>query len=224
MFKFVLMNSFTEENYLKAIYKLTEQDTGEVSTNALAEKLGTKPASVTDMLKKLSAKKLINYQKYQGVSLTASGKKIAIHIIRKHRLWEVFLVKKLNFKWDEVHDIAEQLEHIDSDDLVEKLDSFLNFPRFDPHGDPIPNGKGKFPTEKSKLLSELETGKNAVMTGVVDHSPGFLRYLDKAGLGLGDEIKVKERNPYDQSLTIAVNKKQSVFISNEVARNILVSP
>lgn len=217
------MNSFTEENYLKAIFKLTEKEDGEVSTNAIAEKLNTRPASVTDMLKKLSAKKLINYQKYQGVSLTTTGKRIAIQIIRKHRLWEYFLVEKLKFRWDQVHDIAEQLEHIESDELIDRIDQFLDFPRFDPHGDPIPDGKGKFPTEKSRLLSDLSKNGNAVMTGVVDHTTGFLQYLDKLGLGLGNEIKVKEKNEYDNSLVISINKGRQVFISNEVAKNILVS-
>ncbi len=216
------MNSFTEENYLKAIYKLAANGQEEVSTNALAEKLGTKPASVTDMLKKLSVKKLINYKRYQGVSLTASGKKIAIQIIRKHRLWELFLVKKLDFGWDEVHEIAEQLEHIESDELINKLEKFLDYPRYDPHGDPIPDNKGRFPAERSSLLSEAK-GELFIMTGVVDHGPAFLQYLDKLGLGLGDEIKVKERNPYDESLKISINKKQSAFISHQVAQNILVS-
>jgi DtxR family transcriptional regulator, Mn-dependent transcriptional regulator len=216
------MNSFTEENYLKAIYKLSGPDSVEVSTNSLAEKLGTKPASVTDMLRKLSAKKLINYQKYQGVSLTQSGKKIAIQIIRRHRLWELFLVKNLEFGWDKVHDIAEQLEHIESNELIDRLEKYMGFPRFDPHGDPIPDNKGKFPSAQSTLLSEA-TGTTFIMTGVVDHGTAFLQYLDKIGLGLGDEIKIKERNPYDHSLNISINKKHSVFISNQVARNILVA-
>lgn len=216
------MNSFTEENYLKAIYKLAGKENVEVSTNALAERLGTKPASVTDMLKKLSVKKLINYKRYQGVSLTAPGKKIAIQIIRKHRLWELFLVQKLGFGWDQVHDIAEQLEHIESDELIDKLEKFLDYPRYDPHGDPIPDNKGRFPAERSGLLCDA-TGEVFIMTGVVDHRPSFLQYLDKMGLGLGDEIRIKEKNEYDQSLHITINKKASAFISHQVAQNILVS-
>lgn len=215
------MNSFTEENYLKAIYKLLEKESV-VTTNAIAEKMNTKAASVTDMLKKLADKKFINYQKYQGVSLTAKGEKIALNIIRKHRLWEMFLVEKLNFKWDEVHDVAEQLEHIDSDKLIAQIDHFLNFPKFDPHGDPIPDTNGKFHIQKSQLLSELKKNSVCVMTGVVDHSPAFLQYLDQAAIGLGDEIKIKDIVSFDKSLQISVKKKNSLFISNEVAKNILV--
>lgn len=216
------MNSFTEENYLKAIYKLTEQTNSEVSTNSIAEKMSTKAATVTDMLKKLSLKKLINYQKYQGVSLTASGKKIALSIVRKHRLWEFFLVEKLNFKWDQVHGIAEELEHIHSNELTEKLDRFLGFPKFDPHGDPIPDVDGKFHNAKSLLLEVAVLNKSYIITGVVDHSSSFLQYLDSTGIVLGKEIKVKERNGYDKSLHAQLSGKK-IFISNEVAKNILVS-
>ena len=215
------MNSFTEENYLKAIYKLLENETV-VTTNAIAEKMNTKAASVTDMLKKLSDKKLINYQKYQGVSLTAKGEKVALMIIRKHRLWEMFLVEKLSFKWDEVHDVAEQLEHIDSDKLIAQIDKFLNYPKFDPHGDPIPDANGKFQLQKSVPLSSLKLNEHCIMTGVVDHSSAFLQYLDKSGIVLGNDIKIKEVIAFDKSLHIAVNKKNTLFISNEVAKNILV--
>ncbi len=215
------MNSFTEENYLKAIYKLLENETV-VTTNAIAEKMNTKAASVTDMLKKLSDKKLINYQKYQGVSLTAKGEKVALMIIRKHRLWEMFLVEKLSFKWDEVHDVAEQLEHIDSDKLIAQIDKFLNYLKFDPHGDPIPDANGKFQLQKSVPLSNLKLNEHCIMTGVVDHSSAFLQYLDKSGIVLGNDIKVKEVIAFDKSLQIAVNKKNTLFISNEVAKNILV--
>src|SRR5688572_3663166 len=157
------MNSHTEENYLKAIFKLLEKEKGEVSTNAIAEKVNTKAASVTDMLKKLADKKLINYKKYQGVTLTAKGEKIAINIIRKHRLWEVFLVEKLKYKWDEIHDIAEQLEHIQSDSLIDRIDSFLNYPKFDPHGDPIPDLNGNFQQQKSQLLSTITKGNTCIV-------------------------------------------------------------
>lgn len=215
------MNSFTEENYLKAIYKLLENETV-VTTNAIAEKMSTKAASVTDMLKKLSDKKLINYQKYQGVSLTTKGEKVALNIIRKHRLWEMFLVEKLSFKWDEVHDLAEQLEHIDSDKLIAQIDKFLNYPKFDPHGDPIPDANGKFQLQKSVPLSNLKLNEHCIMTGVVDHSSAFLQYLDKSGIVLGNDIKIKEVIAFDKSLQITVNKKNTLFISNEVAKNILV--
>jgi len=216
------MNSFTEENYLKAIYKLIEQAGDVVTTNAIAEKINTKAASVTDMLKKLADKKLINYQKYQGVSLTKKGEKVALTIIRKHRLWEMFLVEHLDFKWDEVHDIAEQLEHINSDTLVERIDKFLNYPKVDPHGDPIPDSNGKLPIRKSYPLSKFKKNDTCIVTGVVDHSPTFLQYLDKYGITLGNVIKIKEVVEFDRSLNIIVNK-QNIFISNDVAKNILVS-
>ncbi len=215
------MNSFTEENYLKAIYKLIEQSGSSVSTNAIAEKMNTKAASVTDMLKKLSDKKLINYQKYQGVTLSNKGEKVALVVIRKHRLWEMFLLEKLNFKWDEVHDVAEQLEHINSDKLIEQIDKFLNFPKFDPHGDPIPDANGKIQNHKSKSIANHKKNDVLVMTGVVDHTPSFLQYLDKSGLALGNEIKIKEVNEFDRSLQITINKKNTIFISNDVAKNIL---
>ena len=216
------MNSHTEENYLKAIFKLLEQTGKEVSTNAIAEKVSTKAASVTDMLKKLAEKKLIHYKKYQGVTSTDKGEKIAVNIIRKHRLWEVFLVEKLKFKWDEIHDIAEQLEHIKSEALVERIDEFLNYPKYDPHGDPIPDVKGRFHERKSQLLSTLEKGANCIVTGVVDHTPLFLKHLEKSGILLGTEIKVLSITPYDQSMEVALNKNKSIHISNEVAKNILI--
>ncbi|MBA3971544.1 MAG: metal-dependent transcriptional regulator [Bacteroidetes bacterium] len=215
------MHSFTEENYLKAIYKLTENHGDSVSTNSIAESMSTKAASVTDMLKKLSDKKLINYQKYQGVTLSAKGEKVALNIIRKHRLWEMFLLEKLDFKWDEVHDLAEQLEHINSDKLIEQIDKFLNYPKFDPHGDPIPDANGKIQQQKSKLLSNYKKKETLVMTGVVDHSAAFLQYLDRSGLALGYEIKIEDIIEFDKSLQITINKKNSIFISNEVAKNIL---
>ena len=216
------MNSFAGENYIKAIYKLLESGDETVSTNAIAEKMQTKAASVTDMLKKLAAQKLINYQKYQGVSLTPKGEKAALGIIRKHRLWEMFLVEKFNFKWDEVHDVAEQLEHIRSDKLIEELDKFLDFPKTDPHGDPIPDARGRLHVQKSKPLSQFGKNDLCVMTGVVDHSPAFLQYLEKTGFELGKEIKIKDIVEFDRSLQITLNKKTTFFISNEVAKNILV--
>ncbi len=216
------MNSFTEENYLKAIYKLLEQAGDAVTTNAIAEKIHTKAASVTDMLKKLSDKKLIHYQKYQGVTLTKKGEKVALTIIRKHRLWEMFLVEHLNFKWDEVHDVAEQMEHINSDKLIEEIDKFLNYPKVDPHGDPIPDTNGKLQIQKSRTLSKFKKNEVCVMTGVVDHSPSFLQYLDKSGIALGNEIKIKDVIEFDRSLQIIVNKRNPIFISNDVAKNILV--
>jgi DtxR family Mn-dependent transcriptional regulator len=216
------MHSFTEENYLKAIYKLIAHSGDTVTTNAIAEKMNTKAASVTDMLKKLSDKKLINYRKYQGVTLNEKGEKVALSIIRKHRLWEMFLVEKLNFKWDEVHDVAEQLEHINSDKLIEQLDRFLNFPTTDPHGDPIPDAKGKLKQHKSVPLSTFNKTDGCMMTGVIDHSSAFLRFLDNSRISIGDEIKIKEVVAFDGSLQITINKQHTVFISNHIAKNILV--
>lgn len=216
------MNSFTEENYLKAIYKLLEDGSESVSTNAIAARVSTRAASVTDMLKKLSAKKLINYRKYQGVSLTPAGKKIALSVIRKHRLWEMFLADKLHFGWDEVHEIAEQLEHIRSDELIDRIDKFLGYPPFDPHGDPIPDAKGKIKQSRSLSLSDAALGDILIMTGVVDHSPAFLHYLDSIALRLGDELQVSEMVAYDRSLHLLINKKKKIQISHEAARNILV--
>src|SRR3984885_5178673 len=149
------MNTFTEENYLKAIYHLSHES-GSVSTNQIAAALNTKAASVTDMLKKLADKALINYEKYQGVTLTSAGQKIALHIIRKHRLWEYFLVEKLNFKWDEVHEMAEEMEHISSVELIDRLDKFMDYPKHDPHGDPIPDSDGKFKVHDLKPVSAIE--------------------------------------------------------------------
>lgn len=217
------MNSFTEENYLKEIFKLMEKQDTVVSTNSIAEKLGTKAASVTDMLKKLSEKKFIHYQKYQGVTLSTKGKKVALEIIRNHRLWEVFLVEKLNFKWDEVHDMAEELEHINSKEMVQRLDKFLGFPKFDPHGDPIPDNKGKLGIQKSRLLTQLSLNKTALVVGVIEHSPAFLQYIEKLGIGIGNSVKMKEIIAYDKSMNISINNKSNVFVSHDVAQNILIS-
>jgi len=217
------MTSFTEENYLKIIYMLTEQNGGnEVSTNELAEHTQTKAASVSDMLRKLAEKNFINYKKYQGVTLTKEGQGIALSVIRKHRLWEVFLVEKLGFGWDEIHDIAEQLEHIDSKELTEKLDKFLGNPKFDPHGDPIPDAKGKMPLVSTTKLSEIAIDQTVVMVGVSVHSPAFLQHLDKNQITLGCTIKIQEISEFDKSFTILLNDTSTVFMSNEVAKNVLV--
>jgi len=217
------MNSFTEENYLKAIYNLLEKGDRKISTTSISKQLETTPASVTDMLKKLSEKKLISYEKYKGVSLTASGKKVAVTIIRKHRLWELFLVEKLGFKWDEVHDMAEQLEHIQSEKLVEKLNNYLGHPRFDPHGDPIPDENGIFHHIETLPLSGISKNSKVTLTGVLDHGTSFLRYLSKNELALGQKIIVKEIQEFDKSMTLAIpGKTTSLHISHDVARNLLV--
>lgn len=216
-------NSFTEENYLKAIYKIAEKiDNEGVSTNEIASAMSTKAASVTDMLKKLADKSLIDYKKYQGVRLTNKGEKVAVDIIRKHRLWELFLVDKLGFKWDEVHDMAEQLEHIQSDELIDRLDSYLDFPKYDPHGDPIPNKSGVFASKKMLELYDMPVGFKGNISGVSDHSPVFLKHLEKIGIILGVEIKVEDKNQFDNSFWISVANTDPIFISKEVAKNLLV--
>ena len=213
--------TFSEENYLKIIYHLTAVFDSDISTNAIAEKMETKASSVTDMLKKLAEKDLVNYVKYQGVSLTEKGKLSAKMIVRKHRLWETFLVEKLNFSWDEVHDVAEQLEHIKSEKLINKLDEFLNFPTEDPHGDPIPNAAGQIVNVKKHLLSEFEKNKIGICVGVKDTSSDFLKYLDKQEIALGSAIEVIEKELFDSSFTIRVGNKE-MTISNKIACNLYI--
>ncbi len=213
--------TFSEENYLKTIYHLMNLTDSEVSTNAIAEMMETKASSVTDMLKKLSEKDLVNYKKYQGVSLTEKGMLSAKMIVRKHRLWEVFLVEKLAFSWDEVHDIAEQLEHIKSEQLINKLDDFLGNPTEDPHGDPIPDASGRMVSIDKQLLSELHENQSGICVGVKDTSSTFLKYLDKQGLTLGSKIEVIAKETFDLSLKIKVDKKE-LMVSNKIAANIFV--
>ena len=222
MFNFKLMHSFTEENYLKAIYHLSEGNTMAVSTNQIAEMTSTKAASVTDMLKKLAEKKLINYIKYQGVTLTGTGVNAAVNIIRKHRLWEVFLVEKLGFKWDEVHDIAEELEHINSDTLINRLDDFLGNPVADPHGDPIPDRSGLINHKKLVKISDMKPGESGTVSGVSEHSSVFLKLLEKLGLTLGTKIIISELIEFDGSIMLTIDQKTERTISREVAKNILV--
>ena len=215
--------SFTEENYLKAIWSLSSEiDKNEVSTNELSAQLNNKAASVTEMLKRLADKKLIRYEKYRGVSLSAKGKKLAISIVRKHRLWEVFLMEKLKFSWDQVHDIAEQLEHIKSEELIERLDSFLGKPTRDPHGDIIPDVNGNFQKQQVLPLSEGECKQCYVFTGVREHAASFLQHLTTIGLKIGNEIRIQEINAFDQSLRIRINKHEDRFLSEKVSANILV--
>lgn len=215
------MQSFTEENYLKTIYHLSQNQDGPVQTNAIAEKMQTKAASVTDMMKKLADKQLVDYKKYQGVQLTASGKSAAVNIVRKHRLWEVFLVEKLNFKWDEVHDIAEDLEHIQSADLIERLDEFLGFPKSDPHGDPIPDKSGNFIAVPFVKLNKLKTEDQGLIMGVSEHSSAFLKHLEKSGLTLGKKVKIMEINDFDGSIELNLEQKK-INVSREVAKHILI--
>lgn len=211
----------SEENYIKAIYHLGEISEKGISTNAIAKKLATKASSVTDMIKKLSDKKVVVYKKYQGVTLTDFGNKIASNIIRKHRLWEVFLVDKLNFSWDEVHEVAEQLEHIKSPKLINELDAFLGFPKRDPHGDPIPDKEGNLHTIEKSLLATFKENENGICVGVDDSSSEFLRFLDKQGIALGQHIKVIEIEPFDGSLIIEIDGR-SLSISNKIASNLYI--
>ena len=213
------MFTLSEENYLKAIYHLEIDADKGISTNSIAKKLETKASSVTDMVKKLSEKEVVVYKKYQGVKLTNYGKKTAANIVRKHRLWEVFLVEKLNFSWDEVHDVAEQLEHIKSPKLINQLDSFLGFPSNDPHGDPIPDKEGNLKIIEKSLLSTFYKNESGVCVGVDDSSSEFLRYLDKKGITLGKQITVLEKEDFDDSLSIEMNNKK-FSISNKIANNL----
>lgn len=217
------MLSYTEENYIKAIYKLSESGNREVNTNAIAEAVQTKAASVTDMLRKLSSKNIIHYAKYRGVSLTSEGQKIALQIIRKHRLWEVFLVEKLHFNWDEVHEVAEEMEHITSSLLIKRLDEFLGYPRVDPHGDPIPTEEGVISQPVQIVAADLQVNDAGIVSGVKDTQPLFLQHLDKIGIYLGANITVTDKIEYDKSLEIKIESSKSILISHEVARNILVS-
>ena len=215
------MLSKSEENYLKAIFHLSIKTDKGISTNAIAQQLETKASSVTDMVKKLSEKELVIYVKYQGVTLTKRGASIAANVIRKHRLWEVLLVEKFNFNWDEVHEVAEQLEHIHSKKLVNEIDAFLGYPKHDPHGDPIPDKDGNINFLEKSLLSTIEVGESVVCIGVKDTSSDFLRYLDKQEIALGKEIAVLEKEAFDNSMQIRMASNEFT-ISQQIANNIYV--
>lgn len=216
------MTSLTEENYLKAIYNLIQSSDNKASTNEIAKKMQTKASSVTDMLKRLNEKKLVDYEKYKTVKITGKGKAIAISIIRKHRLWEYFLVENLNFGWDEVHDIAEQLEHIESIELTNKLDEFLGFPQYDPHGDPIPNSNGEFPNRENEKLIDVAEGKKVIIMGVKDHSTSFLNYLSAMEIELGTQLIVKTKHQFDQSIIAINSNNQTITLSQKVASNLYI--
>lgn len=215
------MSSHIEENYLKAIYKQTERNKDGAYTNDIANELNVKAATVTEAFKKLGDKGLIFYEKYKAVTLTEDGRAVAVKTIRKHRLWEVFLVEKLGFKWDEIHPMAEELEHIGFEELTERLAKFLGNPEFDPHGDPIPDKNGNFAKNKSVKLTSIGVGKTVAMTGIENHTPSFLQHLDKLGLKLGAEITIKELVEFDQSILVSVNNKKEFYLSQEIAGNIL---
>jgi DtxR family transcriptional regulator, Mn-dependent transcriptional regulator len=214
--------TYSEENYLKIIYHLSASaPKGSITTNAIAAEMESKPSSVTDMVQKLADKGFVDYKKYQGVSLTEEGRFTALMIVRKHRLWEVFLLEKLDFSWDEVHDVAEQLEHIKSEKLINKLEEFLDFPTEDPHGDPIPDRSGKLPKMDKKLLSEIAVGKKVICVGVKDSSAVFLQYLDKQQIALGSEMEVLAKEDFDLSVQLRVNGRE-MAVSNKIASNLFV--
>lgn len=217
------MLSLAEENYLKTIYHLSSLGSKSVSTNEIANSLKTKPASVSDMIKKLAKKKIVSYKKYQGVQITEKGEKTALQIIRNHRLWEVFLVDKLDFPWNEVHVIAEQLEHIKSPLLILKLDKFLNYPRIDPHGVSIPDENGNLNVPPKIPLIQIELNKQVLITNINNSDTSLLKYLDKLKISPGTKIKIIDRNDFDGSLEIKLPIGNNVFISKKVAKNLLVS-
>ncbi len=216
------MASQTVENYIKTIYLLTEMDGASATTSALSEKLDTTAASVTDMLKKLADQNLIKYIKYKGVKLNQDGKNMALQLIRKHRIWETFLHEKLNISWDSIHDIAEQLEHVKSDILIDKLDTMLNYPKYDPHGDPIPDASGKLTYRLQKPLNQSLSGEKLRIVGVKDHKPNFLKYLDSIPLAIDQVIEVKEIIEFDHSIQIKVDQENVWTLSEQAAENILV--
>lgn len=221
MHKTFTMYTLAEENYLKAILAISLQKNGKISTNAIAQEINTSAASVSDMLKKLLEKQLIKYEKYKGVSLSNKGKKKAVNILRKHRLWETFLVRKLDFSWDEVHHIAEQLEHIQADNLIDKLDAFLDYPKFDPHGEPIPSQEGQIPAVNTTALSELAVGVKGKIMGVTIDDRSFLQYLNQLHIQIGTEIEILKKIHFDKSIEIKVKNKKR-HISNNVAKHLLI--
>ncbi|OSZ80384.1 iron-dependent repressor [Chitinophagaceae bacterium IBVUCB2] len=217
----MLNYSTSEENYIKAIFHLQRQD-GTVTTNELANELKTKPASVTDMMKKLKVKKLLNYQPYQGFRLTNDGNKVALGIIRRHRLWEYFLAEKLKFSWDEVHEVAEDLEHVSNKKLIDKLDEYLGFPRTDPHGDPIPDANGKIEISKKICLTEMTLNTIAIVSSVSDQSSEILELLEHKKIAIGTRLEVKKKFDFDNSMEVKIGRQPAFTISKQLAENIFV--
>ncbi|WP_092170279.1 metal-dependent transcriptional regulator [Cyclobacterium xiamenense] len=214
--------SSTEENYLKNIYRLLAEGGEKVGTNEIAALTGTKAASVSDMLKKLAEKQLLSYRKYHGVSLTEEGTKTALLILRRQRLWEVFLVEKLKFAWDEVAAIAEELEHVKAPVLVRRLDEYLGFPKFDPHGDPIPDEFGEWESSPRVLLQEVAPGKAGKVVAVTNSSAAFLSYLDKVGIYIGAKVEVLDKIEFDGSVELRIDGGKTAYLSREVAANLQV--
>jgi len=218
----IYMQTFSEENYLKIIYNLDKQGLKKITPTAIAEALNNNPASVVDMIKKLVDKKLLQYEKTKGVKLTEKGRNIAVQVVRRHRLWEVFLLEKLGYGWDEVHEIAEQLEHVHHPELADKLDKFLGLPQYDPHGDPIPKANGETAVTYKTLLADIEEGKSCHVVAVKDTSPSFLQYLKKLDIGIGTKISLLEKIPFDNSIVITIGKNTKTTVSKVFAENLLV--
>lgn len=212
----------SEENYLKTLYKLEGSQVKKVNNIALSKSLDLNPATVLEAVRKLSAKKMVETLPDKTIQLTEKGRKKALSIVRKHRLWEVFLVDKLAYKWNEVHELAEQLEHIESDDLIKRLDAFLGYPAVDPHGDPIPDENGKLKKMKTQPLTAAPLKKRVTIIALGNSSDEFLRYLDKIGITIGDTVEVSEIEDFDKSLTV-LHKKSSFSLSNEAASFLLVN-
>lgn len=215
--------TLSEEDYLKAIYHLSKENQKGISTNAIAERMQTKASSVTEMIKKLAEKGMVLYKPYQGVKLTEAGTLRAARIVRKHRLWEVFLVEKLEFGWDQVHDIAEELEHIRSEELTDRLDAFLNYPTVDPHGDPIPDRSGNLKMQEKLLVAHAKPGTSGTVVGVKNSSDDFLRYLDKLGIALGIPLEVVSKEPFDHSMQVLIRKDTVITLSAQAAHNIYLT-
>ncbi len=216
------MHSLTEENYLKAIFRLAQKENTKITPTAIAEAISVNAASVVDMIKKLSEKKLISYDKIRGAKLTDKGMKTAIGIVRNHRLWEVFLSEKLGYSWDIVHEIAEQLEHVKHPELADRLDTFLGNPQYDPHGDPIPKSSGEMPAAVKTLLSEIPVGKTCRIAAVKDTSSLFLQYLEQLSVNINTKIKVLDKIPFDGSMTIQIGKSTTTTVSLKFAESLLV--
>ena len=216
------MISQTEENYLKAIYKITEREGKSASTNAISTAMNTAAASVTDMVKRLATKNFVNYEKSKGVTLTNEGGRLATLLIRKHRIWEVFLCEKLGYTWDECHELAEELEHIQDDDLINRLERYLGNPKFDPHGDPIPDSAGNFAVRHQVLLSEMRAGDGGVVVGVQEHSTAFLQFLDRQMMNLGARVEVLEVFEFDESMKLRLNGESDLIVSSRVCQNLFL--
>jgi DtxR family Mn-dependent transcriptional regulator len=218
--------SIKEEQYIKAIYILSEysKEQKAVATRAIAKKLGNSAPAVTDMLRRLREKEFIVYNKYKGVNLTNIGSQIAKQLVRRHRLWETFMVEKLHISWADVHTTAEQLEHIKSDELIEQLEAFLGYPRFDPHGEPIPDKNGNYTFRNQILLANLGVGKSAIIVGVDEQSSEFLQYLQHVGIGINTPISIRKKYEFDQSMVVLINHSKEITLSNKVAQSIFIDP